>query len=545
MAYPMNLPPATAAAVQKFIAGAIPQKDLIGFFNGDDAMMNRAINSFSSGGDNYDPEAIARYSTEAILRARGQTLAQTAQPQQTIQSAPSNAGVPPGYGLSSQPNVGLGNLPPSGTGFTLNQFANPNWQGGLSSLPQPGTGGAPARGPSITDLLPGYGIQQNLQGFGIPGYEQNSLAGGGSWAGTMFNPPDRSGAKGDLPIYQPQMQLPPAVTGKPIVTGTGGGDTGGQGSNDPGTNAGTGTTGGGGLGSLLSVLGLSPKTSTDPYFQQATPVPIGRSVIGDTRNVTPTPFNAPKIGEFGNLNPGFTLPGFSFTPDTPTTGGEGYGPDPIGNVSVNDIGAYDSQGNPVGTADESGISGGDVGATGPGGPSGDGSTGNGGDPGGGPMGVRKRPQSLFNPTTDPIANTAGSGLSSSLLGGNFGTFAPAANPVTGTTTPTGTTPAAETTPTAQQVYDYFHINLAKPYATTPYNQTYSGRAAPYANIHDQLGQAMMGLPVAYPGFAWANPASIARLQGVGPPGGWTSMLGFQPGNSYLPVGPSAGMGTGK
>lgn len=519
MAYPMNLPPATAAAVQKFIAGAIPQSDLIGFFNGDGAMMNRAINSFSSGGDNYDPEAIAHYSAEHILQLRGQSPAQTAQPQQTIQSAPSNAGVPPGYGLSSQPNVGLGNLPPSGTGFTLNPFANPNWKGGLSSLPQPGAGGQGARGPSITDLLPGYGIQQNLQGFGIPGYEQNSLAGGGSWAGTMFNPLDRSGAAGNLPIYQPQMQLPPAVTGKPVVptTNTGGGTTGEQGgSNDPGTNAGTvgtSTVASRGLGSLPSIPGIGQQTAADPWFTQ----------------------------QLNQLNQQFTLPPFSFTPDTPAIGGEGYGPDPIGNVSVNDLGAYDSEGNPVGTADESGISGGDSsGGTGDAGP------GNGGDPGGGPMGVRKRPQSLSNLSglgdgaIAPIAaNTAGAGIGSSLLGQNFGTFAPAA------TSATGTTPTAETTPTAQQVYDYFHINLAKPYSTTPYKQTYSGRAAPYANIHDQLGQAMMGLPVAYPGFAWANPASIARLQGVGPPGGWTSMLGFQPGNSYLPVGPLAGMGTGK
>lgn len=542
MAYEMTLAPNVAAAVQRFIATGgndTQQQVLLAMFGGDHAQMNRAINSFSSGGANYDPEAIAKYSQEAILRARGLLPEQTTPTptpvagRQPILTAPSGqfGNLPPvgspfptapqtGQGIGSMPDPGFGNLPPSGTGFTLNPFSNPNWKGGLSGLPQAGAVGGfqgGPKGPSITDLLPGYGLQQNLKGFGIPGFEQNQLAGGGSWAGTTFNPPDPRSAAGNLPLYSPAAQANPA-------TGTGGapGQTGGIGSYNEGQ----------GQNSAGTVPGS----------------PSSRLSLGTIANA---------FGLSGMLN--------NLGLGSPPSGGSDPAPDRTGTVSLGDV--HDVTG-------DVGI-GGD-GSTGPGG-SGDPSPGGGeGGSGDGPMGVRKRSQALSSTTLPVEGNTAApSGLGGSGFGvGNFQpgftpaatTGAPAATPGSIQLGPLNPTTGERANPgfhwvsgqgdTWSQVADDatsgngtktaagFQITPAKPWITTPYNQTYSGRPAPYANIHDQLGQAMMGQPVAYPGFAWANPASLAALKGVGPPGGWTQMLGFNPGaaSGYNPINPYSPVG---
>ncbi len=53
----------------------------------------------------------------------------------------------------------------------------------------PGNGvpGTPAAGGGIQN----YGINQVLNGFGIPGFENGPMYGGGSWAGTVWNPAQR------------------------------------------------------------------------------------------------------------------------------------------------------------------------------------------------------------------------------------------------------------------------------------------------------------------------------------------------------------------
>lgn len=179
---------------------------LIQSFGGDMAALNRATNDFSSGSQtgDYDPTAIAQARGVAPGAAAPVASATAVTPGRTpILTLPpqgvGGAGTPfgqfasgfapntpqTGGSIGSMPDPGYGNLPPSGTGFRLNPFSNPNWKGGIGNLPQAGAVGAfqgSKGGPSITDLLPGYGMQQNLQGFGIPGFEQNQLVGGGSWA---------------------------------------------------------------------------------------------------------------------------------------------------------------------------------------------------------------------------------------------------------------------------------------------------------------------------------------------------------------------------
>jgi hypothetical protein len=96
------------------------------------------------------------------------------------------------------------------------------------------------------------------------------------------------------------------------------------------------------------------------------------------------------------------------------------------------------------------------------------------------------------------------------------------------------------------------IQPAVPWLTTSYLQSYGGRPAPYANIHEQIGAAMQGHPAALPPYQWAIPEEMFAAQpgatGM-PPGGWTQMLGYTPGvpSNYgfiggrpSPYGPAAG-----
>ena len=114
--------------------------------------------------------------------------------------------------------------------------------------------------------------------------------------------------------------------------------------------------------------------------------------------------------------------------------------------------------------------------------------------------------------------------------GEFVTGSPTSNPGAGANEITTTTGA--TAPGLQ-------INPATPWITTPFLQSYGGRPAPfwdersgYANINQQIGQSMMGITPAPPTFAWASPERMKAAQPSAsgfPPGGWTQMLGFTPG----------------
>jgi hypothetical protein len=77
--------------------------------------------------------------------------------------------------------------------------------------PQTGAPGNPYAG--VAALMPGYGLSQELYPFGIPGFEQDALVGGGSWAGTTFQPAN----------------APPPLPPPPAPTGDGGGGGGGGG----------------------------------------------------------------------------------------------------------------------------------------------------------------------------------------------------------------------------------------------------------------------------------------------------------------------------
>lgn len=96
------------------------------------------------------------------------------------------------------------------------------------------------------------------------------------------------------------------------------------------------------------------------------------------------------------------------------------------------------------------------------------------------------------------------------------------------------------------------IQEAIPWLTTSYLQSYGGKPAPFANIHEQIGNAMQGHPAALPAFQWNIPEEMFAAQpgatGM-PPGGWTQMLGYTPGapSNYgfvggraNPYGPGAG-----
>jgi hypothetical protein len=63
-------------------------------------------------------------------------------------------------------------------------------------------GGFPA-GTTFQSLLPGYGMSQQLNNIGIPGQSQNQLIGGGSWAGTVWNPPGAGSTFKENPIPIP------------------------------------------------------------------------------------------------------------------------------------------------------------------------------------------------------------------------------------------------------------------------------------------------------------------------------------------------------
>jgi hypothetical protein len=117
------------------------------------------------------------------------------------------AGTPP-------PAAGGGGLPPPAGGGG----------GGAPYTPPPAPatgGGSPGSAYGAIDaLLPGYGLSQNLSGFGIPGFETGSLHGGGSWAGTTFGPAAARAAPA------PGAAPPPAAGTAPPPTNTTGGTWG-------------------------------------------------------------------------------------------------------------------------------------------------------------------------------------------------------------------------------------------------------------------------------------------------------------------------------
>jgi hypothetical protein len=256
--------------------------------------------------------------------------------------------------------------------------------------PLPGGGGAPGNPyEAINSLLPGYGLSQNLQGFGIPGFETSPLYGGGSWAGTTFNPP-------------------PAPTRTPAPPSTGGGSGGG---------------GGGGGGNYTQTWGWVQV----PAGSSENPITVWKPVLGGQQGIPAEPGTA----------------------------------------------EYDALKNKMIAAQADAIY-----------------TAQGGN-------------------YQSIVNNLISGdkwMNNTLTSSTAGDAAAAAGK--------------------------FAISKAVPYVTSPFDQTYGGKVAPYANIHEQIGAAMQGVPAAYPGFAWANPAVMKAAQpgatGM-PPGGWTQMLGYTPG----------------
>lgn len=280
-----------------------------------------------------------------------------------------------GVGAGSQHPGPLVGYTPNGEPVYGNTPTSPWTQPHLpGTLPQTATTPAPASNP-----LPGYGISQNLSGFGIPGFETTPMVGGGSWAGTTWSPPPA-----------PNYELPPGWWTPPAAGGTGG-------------------TGGTGTGGNLLLGPLKP----------------------DGTGVRAEPGNYWVYKEAPGESGGYMQ--WTQEPDPGYAGGTG------------------GAGGGVGTTTE----------------------------------------------------TAG-----------------------------------------------LNITPAVPYATTNYRQTYSGRPAPYANIHDQMGHAMSGITPAQPGFGWANSQALAQMGATGmPPGGWAQMLGYTPGapNNYgfiggrpNPYGPGAG-----
>lgn len=150
-------------------------------------------------------------------------------------------------------NIGGGGTTTGGGGTTppvINPNPPPTTGGGGTTT---GGGGGtvynpPAAGTNaysaIASLLPGYGLSQTLNGFGIPGFDSGPTKAGGSWAGTTFNPAQYSGlAENPIPGTDPYAEYRAR-----------------HGIGSTGTGTGTTTTGGAGTGGTRLDIG-----QTDPF----------------------------------------------------------------------------------------------------------------------------------------------------------------------------------------------------------------------------------------------------------------------------------------
>ena len=90
---------------------------------------------------------------------------------------------PGGIGGGTTP----GPVPPPTPNPTPNPLPTPTPTPTPTPNPFPGGGGGGSGGGGGGTVLPGYGVSQTLNGFGIPGFETNPMVGGGSWQGTQWN----------------------------------------------------------------------------------------------------------------------------------------------------------------------------------------------------------------------------------------------------------------------------------------------------------------------------------------------------------------------
>ena len=203
----------------------------------------------------------------------------------------------------------------------------------------PGMGTAPPNYGQINNsLLPGYGLSQNLQGFGIPGFETNPMIGGGSWAGTTWNPP-----AAPMPTATPNAI--PNSTGTGLGPGIGIGANPGigaapaPGSGRVGTtmriqmeggggDTGSGPDGSGSVGGNDSDVGGGDRGPGDPWGGNGEPQPSNDP--GSGGGTTPPPIILPD---------GTVIPGFQIHPAQPYAGSpftQQYGGKPPPYASLQD-----------------------------------------------------------------------------------------------------------------------------------------------------------------------------------------------------------------
>lgn len=179
----------------------------------------------------------------------------------------------PGAGAGTGAGVVPGSAARNGVGLNSGVRTDPVSRTGTEGHTDPGfndIGGGRDGGPiGSGGQLPGYGISQTLNGFGIPGYETNPMVGGGSWEGTTWNGAPYSGLvekvipqtdvtnpespwyRGD-PYPKTNNTAPPpaSLLGlKKILVEGGGGDVDGGGGGDTDGGGGGGGSGDGGDGS--------------------------------------------------------------------------------------------------------------------------------------------------------------------------------------------------------------------------------------------------------------------------------------------------------
>lgn len=97
---------------------------------------------------------------------------------------------PSRYNFSSLPSA-MDYYRQTSTGGGRRNYTPPPSQGGGGTTTPPPMGTGSGSLPPNLSAPQGYGLSQVLGGFGIPGFENGPMYGGGSWAGTVWNPAQR------------------------------------------------------------------------------------------------------------------------------------------------------------------------------------------------------------------------------------------------------------------------------------------------------------------------------------------------------------------